>query len=263
MAVKSRTKTSKSPASASLIKPSRTIRLPRLNIIYVLLTIIVIGAFILGLVLGILITKINYLEKGITTSSTETTAGSNSGSPIATTPVDVSQGNLPVLGNKDAKVKIIEFADFQCPFCERFFTEVVPNIKKDYVDKGLASFAFRHYAFLGQESTDAANASECANEQGKFWQYHDYLYEHQSGENQGTFAKDKLKEFALALGLNAEQFNTCLDSNKYQSNIDKDLEDGQKAGVDGTPATFVNGILISGALPYSEFKAQIEKALAN
>ena len=105
------------------------------------------------------------------------------------------------MGNKNAKVTIIEFADFQCPFCERFFKDAESNIIKDYVNSGKVKFAFRHYAFLGQESNFAAEASECANEQGKFWEFHDYLFKNQQGENQGAFTKDKLKGFAATLGL--------------------------------------------------------------
>lgn len=230
----------------------------KLNIIYVLGALLIVASFLIG----VLVTKVSYLEKGAgtTTISDQTLGASEPQAP--TGPVDVSEGHLPILGEKDAKVSVIEFADFQCPFCERYYKDVEKNIIKEYVDSGKVKFAFRHYAFLGQESTDAALASECANEQEKFWEYHNYLYEHQAGENQGAFAKDKLKEFAIAIGLNSAQFNECLDSAKYKDNIDKDISEGGTAGVNGTPATFVNGILISGAVPYAEIKAQIEKALA-
>lgn len=178
------------------------------------------------------------------------------------TKVDVSLGHLPVKGNKDAKITIVEFADFQCPFCERFFKDTEPNIIKDYVDSGKVKFAFRHYAFLGQESTWAAQASECANEQNKFWEYHDYLYNHQGAENSGAFAKDKLVGFAQSVGLDANQFKTCLESDKYADKVKADFTDGQKIGVNGTPATFINGQLVSGAQPYANFKAIIDAELA-
>ena len=230
----------------------------KLNIVYVLGILLIVASFLIG----ILVTKVSYLEKGAgtTTISDQTLGDSEPQAP--TGPVDVKEGHLPILGNKDAKVTVIEFADFQCPFCERYHKEITPSLKKDYIDGGKIKFAFRHYAFLGQESTDAALASECANEQEKFWEFHDYLFENQSGENQGAFAKDKLKEFAIAVGLNSTQFNECLDSAKYKDNVDKDIAEGGKAGVNGTPATFVNGILISGAVPYAELKTEIEKALA-
>jgi len=176
--------------------------------------------------------------------------------------VNVSVGHLPIKGKENAKVTIVEFADFQCPFCERFFKDTESQLIKDYVDSGKAKFAFRHYAFLGQESTWAAQASECANEQGKFWEMHDYLYSHQGQENSGAFTKDKLAGFAQALGLKTDQFKTCLESDKYADKVKADFTEGQKAGVNGTPATFVNGQLVSGAQPYANFKTLIDSELA-
>src|SRR3989344_6963375 len=255
---------SKSPkAKIKLLVPSKLPKLilssiTRLNIVYVLGILLIVASFLIG----VLITKVSYLEKGAgtTTISDQTLGGSEP--QVPTGPVDIEAGNLPILGNKDAKVTVIEFADFQCPFCEKYHKEIIPSLKKDYIDSGKIKFAYRHYAFLGQESTDSALASECANEQDKFWEFHDYLFDNQAGENQGAFAKNKLKEFAVTLGLNSAQFNECLDSAKYKENVDKDIAQGGKAGVNGTPATFVNGILISGAIPYAELKAEIEKALA-
>lgn len=97
-----------------------------------------------------------------------------------------------VMGNKDAQVSIVEFADFQCPYCGRHHELVEPTILNEYVKTGKANFVYKHLAFLGQESVFAAVAAECAADQGKFWEYHDYLFEHQNGENQGAFNKDKL-----------------------------------------------------------------------
>lgn len=176
--------------------------------------------------------------------------------------VNVSIGHLPVKGNDKAKITIVEFADFQCPFCERFFSQVESNLIKDYVDTGKAKFAFRQYAFLGQESTWAAEAAECANEQNKFWEYHDYLYTHQGQENSGAFSKEKLEGFAGILGLDANQFKTCLQSDKYADKVKTDFTEGQAAGVNGTPATFINGQLVSGAQPYANFKSLIDAELA-
>lgn len=176
--------------------------------------------------------------------------------------VDVAVGHFPIKGKDNAKVTVVEFADFQCPFCEKFYTQVEANLIKDYVNTGKVKFAFRNYAFLGQESTYAAEASECANEQNKFWEYHDYLYTHQGQENSGAFSKDKLEGFASAVGLNADQFKSCLDSDKYAQKVKDDFSDGQKAGVNGTPATFINGQLVSGAQPYDNFKTLIDAQLA-
>lgn len=244
-------------------------RLTKINMVYVLGSLLVVASFLIG----VLVTKVSYLENGVTTAATlgANTGGSNAGTvgqtgtapsqgPVG--PVDVGNGHFPILGNNDAKVTIVEFADFQCPFCEQFFTDIEANLKKDYIDTGKVRFAFRQYAFLGQESTDAANAAECANDQGKFWEYHDYLYQHQGAENSGAFSKDHLKEFAATLGLDTATFNDCLDTNKDKANVDKDLAEGGTAGVNGTPATFINGVLISGAVPYAQIKAEIDKQLA-
>lgn len=203
--------------------------------------------------------------------------------PTATStsaPVNVTIGSLPVKGEKTAKVTVIEFADFQCPFCgavsglqpnsslvaslkqrDPNWTPYVPGIVDDYVKTGKVKFAYRDYAFLGQESIDAANAARCANEQNKFWEYHDKLFTSQNGENQGTFSKDNLKKFAADLGLNTTQFNSCVDQNKYQNDVQADLTAGQQSGVDGTPALFINNKPLTGAVSYSAVKTAIEAAL--
>ncbi|OGH10694.1 MAG: hypothetical protein A3B38_04405 [Candidatus Levybacteria bacterium RIFCSPLOWO2_01_FULL_36_13] len=225
----------------------------------VLAVLLVVAAFLVG----VLFTKVQYLEKGQgTTIPTDIQPTDNGQQPQAGQKVDVNTGDLPVLGNKDAKVTVIEFADFQCPFCEKWFTDVGANLIKDYVNTGKVKLAFRHFAFLGDESNWSAEASECANEQGKFWQYHDYLYEHQGAENSGAFSKDNLKSFAATLDLNTSQFNSCLDSGKYTKNVQDDTKAGQDAGVSGTPTAFVNGYSIVGAVPYSELKAKIDEELA-
>ncbi len=117
--------------------------------------------------------------------------------PISVTPtptrVSIDPGNLPIMGNKNAPVTIIEFADFQCPYCERWFKDVEPGIIKNYVNTGKAKLAFINYAILGQDSVAAAEGAYCANEQGKFWQYHDYLYSHQGQENSGWVSKTNLE----------------------------------------------------------------------
>ncbi len=188
-------------------------------------------------------------------------AGDNGGAKAPTGPVKVDIGDSPTLGNANAPVKIIEFADFQCPFCKRYFDQNESSIIKDYVNTGKAVFVWKDYAFLGQESTWAAEAARCAKDQGKFWQYHDYLYAHQGQENSGTFTKSKLEGFAASLGLNTAQFNSCLNSDKYASDVQKEQQYGSSVGVQGTPATFINGVLVSGAVPYATLKAAIDAAL--
>ncbi len=171
------------------------------------------------------------------------------------------EANAPTLGSPDAPVAIVEFADFQCPFCGKFHKTTAQDIITQYVKTGKAKLVYRDFAFLGEESNWASQAARCAGDQGKFWQYHDYLYEHQKGENKGAFNKDNLKGFALALGLDQNGFNKCLDSEKHKQDVENDTEMGRKFGVTGTPANFVNGKSVQGAVPFATFEAAIKTAL--
>lgn len=231
----------------------------------VLILLLIVASFLLGM----LTTKVQYLEKGGTQTAGTVTAPSVAvGNPAAPTTnpnqkVTVDNGHFPVKGNKNAKVQIVEFADLRCPFCEQFFKNTEPSIFKDYVDTGKATFAFRQYAFLGPASTVAANAAECANEQGKFWEMHDYFYNNQPDESDTSmFTTDKLTQIAGTLGMDTTAFNSCLSSNKDAQKASDDMAAGQKAGVSGTPTVFVNGLPIVGAQPYSAFKAAIDAELA-
>jgi protein-disulfide isomerase len=165
-------------------------------------------------------------------------------------------------GDENAPITIIEFSDFQCPFCGKFEAETVSQIEKNYVDSGKVRFGYWHFAFLGQESFDAAEASECAADQNAFWEYHNLLFKSQNGENKGAFAKDKLKEFAASLKLDAQAFNDCLDSGKYTQLVQQLTGTAQSIGVRSTPSFVVNGRAIIGAQPYDVFKQAIEQELA-
>jgi protein-disulfide isomerase len=183
-------------------------------------------------------------------------------------PVKIDLTNAPSLGNPNAPVTIVEFGDFQCPYCQRYFQQNQTAFVNDYVNTGKARFVWKDYAFLGQESIWAGEAARCANDQGKFWAYHDYLYSHQGKENSGAFSKVNLKKFAVTLGLNTAQFNSCLDSDKYATLLQQETQEGSTIGVNGTPATFINSKLVSdssgqsvGAAPYATFKAVIDGIL--
>jgi predicted outer membrane repeat protein len=187
-------------------------------------------------------------------------------SPTAAPTVDINSaggvGHFPVQGDANAKVTIIEFADFRCPYCEQFSSQTMPQIVTNYINTGKAKFAFRNYAFLGSASTVAADASECANDQGKFWAFHDYLYKNQPDESNTTmYNTDTLTKEAAALGMDGTKFSNCLSSKADDAKVQQDLADGQKAGVSGTPAFFINGTFINGAEPYSVFQQAIDAAL--
>ncbi|MGB8646482.1 MAG: DsbA family protein [Anaerolineae bacterium] len=163
-------------------------------------------------------------------------------------------------GNPNAPVTIVEFADFQCPFCGRFFNTTEGPLEAKYVTDGTVRFAYLHLAFLGDESQWAALASECADEQGKFWEYHDKLFKSQNGENQGAFAKDNLKKFAVDLGLDAAKFNDCFDSGKYTSIVQAETQLAQQLNIQSTPTFLVNTTPVQGAQPYDTFATLIEQA---
>ncbi len=188
------------------------------------------------------------------------------------------------LGNKNAKVTLILYEDFQCPFCGavsglvsntdaiKYLKQQVPDWApfmpaiNDYVKSGDVQFVYRDYPFLGPESTRAAEAARCAGDQGKFWEYHDYLYGHQNGENKGGFSDVNLKSFAKGLGLDTTTFNTCLDTGKYAQAVADSKTEGTAAGVTGTPKGFIlrNGKLVAtidGAEPLSMVKPKIDNAL--
>jgi protein-disulfide isomerase len=222
---------------------------------------LVVIAILLALFVGSLWQKVKDLEKGGTVAGAQT-AGTPTSAPV----VDINSaggvGHFPVQGKADAKVTIIEFADFRCPYCEQFFSQTMPQIVQNYVNTGKVKFAFRNYAFLGSPSTVAADASECANDQGKFWAFHDYLYKNQPDESNTTmYNTDTLTKEAVVLGMDGTKFSTCLSSKADDAKVQQDLADGQKAGVSGTPAFFINGTFINGAEPYSAFQTAIDAAL--
>jgi len=139
---------------------------------------------------------------------------------------------------------------------------VEPALRKDYIDPGKVSLVYKHATFLGQESVWAAEASECAADQGRFWDFHDLLFSRQQGENQGAFTKDKLMGFAQELKLDMTKFQPCLQNDETLSRVQADTQEGQAAGVRGTPTFFINGQTLVGAQPYQSFQAAIDKLLA-
>lgn len=177
------------------------------------------------------------------------------------------QGPVDVVERKDApkigrgKVIVEEFSDFQCPFCQRFYNDSYKQIKTKYIDTGKVQFVFRHFPLpIHQNAQKAGEAAECANRQGKFFPYHDVLFEKMQPDGTGLNISD-LKQYATDLGLNASKFNSCLDNGETAEVVKKDTTDGQAAGVSGTPTVFVNGVKIVGAQPFSAFEQAIEAAL--
>jgi protein-disulfide isomerase/plastocyanin len=148
--------------------------------------------------------------------------------------VDVTM-SPPIEGSDDATITIIEFGDYQCPKCDQWFQNEKPTIKSDYIDTGKANLYFVDFPFLGEDSDSAANASYCADDQGKFWEYHTTLYNNQGGINEGWANTDELKQFAVDVGLDADEFNGCVDSNKHADRVAYNKEVGTSHRVEGTP----------------------------
>lgn len=171
--------------------------------------------------------------------------------------------DAPKLGNKDAKVVVVIFEDFQCPFCKKFETESYEKIKKDFVDTGKVLLVHQDLAFLGPESISAAEAANCALDQDKFWEYRKYVYDHQGDENSGALSDENLKKFATTLGLNRTQFDSCLDSGKYETKVSAERDFASSYGVGSTPTFVINGLVVRGARQYTDFSTIINNALNN
>lgn len=229
---------------------------------FILLAIVVIG--------GIVLFVNNDSSSG--TGSGRVTAPTGTGATGGV--VEVSEDDDAFLGNSDAPVVLIEFSDFQCPFCRKFWTETFSSIKSDYIDTGKVKFVYRDFPLdsIHPSARPAAIAAECAREVGgsdeAFFKMHDKIFAEQnvldSGSPEGpvggtvSFSADNLKSWAKEIGYNID---SCLDSKKYDSEVEADLNDGISYGVQGTPGFFVNGKAISGAVPYSVFKQAFDAEL--
>lgn len=175
-------------------------------------------------------------------------------------PVETSQDKS--IGEVDAPVVVVEYGDYQCPACGRFASTVKPKIVEEFVNTGQVRFVFRSFQFIGEESQWAAEAAECANEQGKYWEYYDKLYSSQAGENAGAFRKENLEEFAADLGLQTQQFNQCLASGKYTEKVKAESMEAQRLGLRSTPSLLVNGELVDNGGVYEILSQKIRQALA-
>lgn len=185
--------------------------------------------------------------------------GNVSSPPLSSGSASIAQSSH-ALGQPSAPVTIEEWADFQCPACGMFARDTEPPLISSYVGKGQVRLVFHHFAFLGNESQWAAEAAECADDQGKFWDFHNRLYASQAGENRGAFSKDNLKKIGNSLGLGAD-FASCVDSGRYAQRVLDDTNAGKARGVSVTPTLFVNGRKIEGAISFDKLKTVIDPLL--
>jgi protein-disulfide isomerase len=183
-------------------------------------------------------------------------------------PVRASVAGAPSLGRADAPVTVVEFSDYQCPFCGRFFATVLPALKSEYIDAGKVRYVFRDYPLeqLHPQARKAAEAAHCAGDEGRYWAMHDALF-----QNQRALTPPQLGEHARALGLDSTRFAECLTSGRYAAQIERGLADGAAAGVQGTPGfvigrtkagDVVEGTPVRGAQPVEAFRRIIDRLLA-
>ena len=185
-------------------------------------------------------------------------------------PVKISADDDPIIGDPNAPITIIEFSDFQCPFCARFHVQTLPSIYEEYIEQGKVKLVFRDFPIqnIHPNALPAAVAAECANEQGKFKDMHDILFETQSQWNkiETVAALSLFSQYASDMQIDQEKFESCIASGKYIEEIRKDLEDGRDYGVSGTPGFFVGNdeigyVELKGAQPFESFKKIIDAQL--
>jgi len=173
----------------------------------------------------------------------------------------------PLLGNIDAPITLVEFGDYQCFFCNKFFHDTEERLFQNYVDTGKVKVIFKDFTIIGPDSINAAHGAHCANEQEKFWEYHDILYNNWTGENNGWAASENLLAFANQINLDIVEWSQCMLDKRYQQTITSSSNDARTLGLTGTPGFFVIGpdnavTKIPGAQPYDVFEKIFESELA-
>jgi len=226
-----------------------------------------LGFFMAGFVTRGLVDDNGGPSTAAAASGSQTGQTSVQNQPTARATVPPTADDDTFLGPADAPVTIIEFSDFQCPFCKRFRDQTLDQILQTY--EGRVRLVYRDFPLTSIHlwAEVAAEAGECADEQGKFWPYHDLTFANQTTLNQQLQARGldgvlgSLKGYAAQLGLDTAAFNDCVDSGKYTQEVQKDYDDGLAAGVTGTPAFYINGRQVIGAQPFASFQAAIDAAL--
>jgi protein-disulfide isomerase len=240
-------------------------RIPRVNA-RLFLSFLVIGLVGLSFLAGYQTAKVTYWEQ----KEKDLGAALSGAQGAVPTPTpsfyEVGNGHLPIMGKANAKVTIVEFSDLQCLFCRQFWKDTLPQLKKDYIDKGLVKLAYRQFplpAEIHPAARDLSEASECANDQNKFWEFHDKAFSEQAALGAGTIpvSADDITNWASQLGFDMTNFNDCFSTKKEAKKVDTDMADGQKVNVTSTPTFYINGQMLVGALPYDSFKTIIDQEL--
>jgi len=228
-------------------------------------TELIAALLVVNLVLnGLVLTELQAFSPGEATGAQQQVQAQPTQQPTQqqTAPTaTISTEGDPVEGSVNAPVTIIEFSDFQCPYCERFFSQTLSQIRTNYIDTGKVRLVYKNFPLSFHASAmPAAIAADCADAQGKFWEYHDKLFN--SVSDWTSRGRTAFEEYAQQLGLNAATFSSCLDSSATAYDVQADIAAGSAAGVSGTPSFFINGVKVVGAQPYSVFQQAIEQMLA-
>lgn len=220
------------------------------------------------LVLGATIALVgtSALENGKANTAQIAVQDESSGEQIVVT---VDEDDDAVMGDKNAPILMIEFSDYQCPFCRKFYNETLPQIKENYIDTGLVKFVYRDLPLISLGHTDAtpaANAAECARDQegdDMYFAYHDLIFEGQNELGNGTVAipGESLYAYAQELGLDMDEFTSCQENLEFKEEIAADSAVARSIGIGGTPAFVINGEIVTGAYPYSTFETLFEQLL--
>jgi len=180
-------------------------------------------------------------------------------------PINLTSGS-PVLGSTSAPITIVEFGDYQCEACYHWYHNTRADIIDNYIETGKVNLVFMDLPFLGRDSITAAQATYCADDQGKYWEYHETLYNFQEAIDNGWASKDRLVSFAFNLDMNLDEFNDCMDSSKYAKRVKANYDESQRFGAEATPTFLIispdgNMKKITSAQPYSVFSQVIEPML--
>lgn len=251
----------KSPAQK--IKEVRPFRPTQQQILY---TLLLVATFLIGYLLATVQLLKNPVGKAVTAQGTDQAGTPQAPAPGAPDPADatskIGEARLPIKGDANAKVTIVEFSDLECPFCANFFKDTLPQIQSEYIDTGKVKLDYRHYPLsFHPQAKPLAIATECANEQGMFWQMHDKIFTENAAGALAAANADTYKQWAGEIGLDANAFGSCIDESRGGDVVDSDMALGNSVGVSGTPTFYINGRQLVGAQPFASFKAIIDEEL--
>jgi protein-disulfide isomerase len=240
------------------------------KLIFLLVFLVILGSLAVGYLYG----KVSVYEKGAVVAKagqaaqpTGDTAAQQAAAQPQTTDLTADQWSNLISkaefakGPKDAKVTMVEFTDYQCPFCERYYTDSFGKIMKDYVDTGKVRYISMDLPLpFHPNAKPAALAARCAADQNKYWEMHDILFERQTEWSEGD-PTAKFEGYAKQLGLNTNKFTQCVSSGQFNKEIEASSQLAQTIGANGTPTFYVNGKQVVGAQPYTEFQKALDTAL--